>query len=90
MESHVLHITEAELVRDVRAILEQVRTGAEVIIERDSQPVAVLRSATARSTLTERLAASPDGSTATLDPDFAEDVEEIIRNRRPLTPLAWD
>lgn len=29
-------------------------------------------------------------SAPTLDPDFAADVEEVIRNRKPRTPLAWD
>jgi hypothetical protein len=30
------------------------------------------------------------GQTATLDPDFAADVEEIIRNRKAWNPPAWD
>ena len=40
-----LHISEGDLARDVRSILKRVETGAEVIIERDSQPVAVIRPA---------------------------------------------
>jgi hypothetical protein len=36
MEPPVLHITEADLVRDVHAILQRVETGAEIIIERDA------------------------------------------------------
>ncbi len=43
MERLVLHITEADLAKDLRSILQRVQTGAEVIIERDAQPVAVLR-----------------------------------------------
>jgi hypothetical protein len=35
-----LHISEGELVRDVRSILKRVETGGEVIVERDAQPVA--------------------------------------------------
>ena len=39
----VLHITEAELARDVHAVLEKVREGAEVVIEQDHRPVAVIK-----------------------------------------------
>lgn len=38
-----VHVTEAELARDVRAILAKVRQGVEVVIEQDSLPVAVLK-----------------------------------------------
>ena len=38
-----LHITEAEVVKDFAAVLEKVRNGAEVIVERDHQPVAVIK-----------------------------------------------
>jgi hypothetical protein len=30
------------------------------------------------------------GQAPTLDPDFAADVEEIIRNREPWKPPSWD
>ena len=37
-------ITEAELARDVRAVLEKIERGSEVIIEReDHRPVAVMK-----------------------------------------------
>ena len=34
-----LHISEGDLAKDVRSILRQFETGAEVIIERNAQPV---------------------------------------------------
>lgn len=34
-----LHITEAELARNVRAVLEKIQQGAEVIVEVDTRPV---------------------------------------------------
>jgi hypothetical protein len=34
-----VHMTEAELARDLHAVLEQVRQGAEIIVERDATPV---------------------------------------------------
>lgn len=40
-----LHISEGDLARDVRSILQRVEAGGEVIIERDAQPVAVIRPA---------------------------------------------
>jgi hypothetical protein len=30
------------------------------------------------------------GQAPTLDPDFAADVEEIVRNRQPWNPPEWD
>jgi antitoxin (DNA-binding transcriptional repressor) of toxin-antitoxin stability system len=38
----IIHITEAEAVRDFAAVLAHVRAGSEVIIESDLTPVAVL------------------------------------------------
>ena len=92
MESQVLHITEADLVRDVRAILQRVETGAEIIIERDAQPVAVLRSAVPlRRKLSDCIALLSDESSATIDPDFTNDVEAAIAaHREPLELPPWD
>ena len=92
MEPWVLHITEADLVRDVRAILQRVETGAEIIIERDAQAVAVLRSALPhRRKISECIALLSDDSSATIDPDFAGDVEAAIAaHREPLEPRSWE
>ena len=43
-----LHISEAELARDLHAVLEQVRLGGEVVVERDHRPVAVMKPADER------------------------------------------
>jgi antitoxin (DNA-binding transcriptional repressor) of toxin-antitoxin stability system len=83
MDPCVVHISEAELVNDVRSILQRVETGTEVIIERDRQPVAVLRAAVpARRKISECIALLSSDSTATIDPDFAEDVEAAIAAHR--------
>ena len=65
---------------------------AEVIIENDVRPVAVLHPAEpVRRTISECIALLPEDSTATIDPDFAKDVEEAIESHRePLNPPAWD
>ena len=87
-----VHITEADLVREIRAILQRVETGAEFIIERDAQPVAVLRAAVPpRRRISECIALLEEDSSATIDPDFAKDVDVAIAiHREPLEPPAWD
>jgi antitoxin (DNA-binding transcriptional repressor) of toxin-antitoxin stability system len=73
--------------------MARVREGAEVIIENENSPVAILRPARAQvRLLSESLRlAEEHGSTATLDPDFAHDVEAAIESHRePLTPPEWD
>ncbi len=92
VEPDVVHISEADLVRDVRAILQRVQTGAGIIIERDAQPVAVIRSPVPpRRKISECIALLSADSSATIDPDFAEDVEAAIAaHREPLEPPAWD
>ena len=96
MDPRVLHVSESDAVRDMAAILERVQAGVEVVVERDAQPVAVIRpAAPARRTISECIALAKaheeeTGQVPTLDPDFAADVEEIIRNRKPRNPLAWD
>jgi antitoxin (DNA-binding transcriptional repressor) of toxin-antitoxin stability system len=87
-----VHVTEAELARDVRALLEKVRQGMEVVIERDSRPVAVLKSpqVTGRK-ISEIIAAlEANGASAVIDEDFARDVEEGIKaHREPWNPPPW-
>jgi antitoxin (DNA-binding transcriptional repressor) of toxin-antitoxin stability system len=39
----VVHITEAQLARDVRGVLERIEAGAEIIVERNSRPIAVMK-----------------------------------------------
>jgi antitoxin (DNA-binding transcriptional repressor) of toxin-antitoxin stability system len=87
-----LHISEGDLAKDVQSILKRVENGAEVIIERDAHPVAVIRPAEPpRRKISECIALMPPDSTATIDSDFARDVESAIAaHREPLEPPAWD
>jgi antitoxin (DNA-binding transcriptional repressor) of toxin-antitoxin stability system len=79
----VLHISEADLARDVHAVLDRVQSGAEVIIERNAQPVAIMRAAEPRRRkLSEIAAALAEDSTAAVDPDFSKDVQEVINSHR--------
>jgi antitoxin (DNA-binding transcriptional repressor) of toxin-antitoxin stability system len=89
-----VRITEAELARDVRAVMETVEQGGEVIIEKDDhRPVAVIH-ALRRSgrPITEILSeARKRNSAATLDEDFGKDLEDIIASHHePLQTPSWD
>jgi hypothetical protein len=70
----------------------RVETGAEVIIERDAQPVAVIRAPEpVQRKISECIALMPADSTGTIDPDFAKDVEgAIAAHREALESPAWD
>ena len=91
-----IRMTEAEVAGNFAAVVEKVRDGAEVVVERNQHPVAVIRppQPEARS-ISECIALAKDheaqtGDAPLLDPDFAADVEEIIRKRQPWTPPSWD
>lgn len=91
-----VRITEAELARDLHGVLEKVRQGVEVIVEQDHRPVAVIKTPRGPGrTISECIALAKAheeklGYAPTLDPDFAADVEQIIRDRRPWNPPQWD
>ena len=92
----VIHISEADATSDFAALMARVRAGAKVIIENDARPVAVLHPAEAvRRTISECIALAKaheeeTGKAPVLDPDFAEDVEEILSHRKPWNPPAWE
>jgi antitoxin (DNA-binding transcriptional repressor) of toxin-antitoxin stability system len=92
----LVHMTEAEIAGNFHAVLERVREGAEILIEEDHRPVAVLRAAEPpHRTISECIALAEQrererGYAITLDPDFAEAVEEVVRKRHPWNPPSWD
>lgn len=93
MSKPVLHISESEAATtDLAALLARVQAGTEIVIEKDKRPVAILRSAEpVRRTISECIALLPEDSPATVDPDFAKDVEAAIESHREsLAPPAWD
>jgi antitoxin (DNA-binding transcriptional repressor) of toxin-antitoxin stability system len=77
MADHSIHISEAEAASDFARLLARVREGAEVVIQRDKLPVAVIRPAKPHvRLLSESLRLTREhASTATLDPDFARDLK---------------
>ena len=93
MEKRVIHISEAEAASDFPPLLARVRAGAEIVIERDAEAVAVIRPAEPHvRLLSESLRLAKErGSKATLDGDLARDLEEVVKSHRePLNSSAWD
>ena len=97
MAKLVIHVSDAEAASDFASLLARVSAGAEVIIERDSRPVAVVRAAEAPRgrLLSESIAlaeahAKELGTEPTLDAEFAADLREIINSRKPRDLSAWD
>ena len=92
MAKHVIHISDAEAATDFVSLLARVRAGAEIVIEHDTLPVAVLHPAEpVHRTLSECIALLPENSAATIDPDFAKDVKAAIESHRePLNAPPWD
>jgi hypothetical protein len=93
-----VRISEAELARDIHAVLAKVREeGVEVIVEQDHRPVAVIKSPQGPGRMIgecivlakayeEKLGCPP-----TPDADFAVDVQAAIdAHREPLNPPSWD
>lgn len=92
MADHFIHISEAEAASDFAGLLARVRAGAEIVIERGTIAVAVIHApAPPRRSISECIALLPEGSDATIDADFSEDVEAAVdSHREPLEPPAWD
>lgn len=92
-----MRITEADFVRDVRAVLENIAKGNEVIIEReDHRPLAVMkRPQPVGRKLDECIALAKAyeakfGEAPTSDPDFATDVEAWVDTHRDPIRNVWD
>jgi len=88
-----VRITEAELARDVHAVLAKVQQGLEVVIEQDHRPVAILRPPQRSGRLVSEILreARQRNSTVTLDEDFGADMEAIIASQQqPWTPPSWE
>jgi len=93
----VIHVSDAVAASDFASLLDHVSAGAEVIIERNSRPVAVVRSAEQPRGrfLSESIALAEEhakemGYEPMMDPEFAADLEDIINTRKSRDLPAWD
>jgi antitoxin (DNA-binding transcriptional repressor) of toxin-antitoxin stability system len=77
-------------------LMARVRAGEEVVIESGSSPVAVISPPKVEGRLLSESLALAEARTRArgyeleIDPDFAADMGEIIRNRKPRDTSAWD
>ena len=88
-----VYVTEAELIRNVAAVLVQVRQGAEVIIEQNSHAVAILKPHETKGRQISQVIAALEaqGADAVIDEDFAADVQAgIDAQRQPWNPTSWE
>jgi antitoxin (DNA-binding transcriptional repressor) of toxin-antitoxin stability system len=92
-----VRITEAELARDIHAVLAKVQEGVEVIVEQDHRPVAVIKTPRGPGRrISECIALAKAheeelGYAPTPDPDFIKDVQAAIDAQcEPFNPPAWD
>lgn len=88
-------MTEAEVARNFAAALEKVRQGIEVVVDNNHEPVAVIRPpALSGRSIVECIGLAKaheeeTGEAPVLDPDFAADIEEIIRSRKSWSQPSW-
>lgn len=83
---------QTDVVKDFDAVITQVRRGAEIVVEANDQPVAVIRAPERPGRpLDECIAIArarqPGGM---LDEDYLRDLESRIADRKPLDATAWD
>ena len=91
-------MSDAEAARDFASVLERVREGAEIVIEHDARPVAVVKAPEngrgrllSESIALAKAHAKDLGYAPVMDAEFAADLEEIVEShRQPLNPTAWD
>jgi hypothetical protein len=90
-----IQISEAEAASNFAGMLARVRAGAKIVIE-GCEPIVVVRAEPARGRLLFGCIAlakaheEETGKDPVLDPDFAADVEEIVKNRKAWNPPAWE
>ncbi len=98
MVRNLIHISEAEAANDFAGVLARVRAGAEILIE-GRGPVIIARAENAEPVpgrlipeciALAKLHEEDTGKAPPLDPDFAADVEEIVKDRKAWTPPAWE
>ena len=75
--------------------MQRIGHGEEIVVDRNGQTVAIIRPVEPEPrTLSElielaMLREKERGYAVTLDEDYAADVEQIVRARKPLPPRFW-
>lgn len=98
MARQVIHISEKDASKiGVDELLAHARAGDQVVIEDGSRTIAILQPAqirigrpVAESIALAQSRAKALGSEPVFDADFANDLEELIRQRRPRNIQEWE
>jgi hypothetical protein len=91
----VIHISEAEAIRDPASFVSRLLAGEEIVLEAGPRALMVKTVEWKDPSIAATLARIKESSerlgyTPVMDADFASDMEEIIRNRKPANRSAWD
>ena len=89
----IVHMTEAEVVKNIAAVFAKVRQGVEIVVEQDHRTVAFIKPSKPEGRRISEVIADlkARGSNAVIDDDFARDIEEGIKaHRQPWNPASWD
>lgn len=80
-----------EAARNFSELLDRVSRGEQAFIERRNELVAVVAPPSdAPLRISDCLKVQLPGPSAAPDPDFASDLERIIRNHATSEPVPWD
>jgi len=90
-----IHISEADAIANIAGLLSKVREGLEVVIESGGERVTMRSTHPRIRTISEAIVSSDAHAKASsiepcMDEAFANDLEEIIENRKPRSYSAWD
>jgi hypothetical protein len=90
-------IPESEALSNPAAVFARARAGEEIIVESSTSPETEIHlvAQPARRSLKETIARirahdKERGCSTVMDEDFANDLREIIANRKPRDTSAWD
>jgi antitoxin (DNA-binding transcriptional repressor) of toxin-antitoxin stability system len=86
-------MTDAEVTGDFASVLEKIRMGIEVVVDRENRPVAVISQPkrSGRPVAEILRDARERNCTVTLDPDFGRDLEAAIASHQESwDPPSWD
>jgi len=91
VRNQILRLTATEAARDFSGLLDRVEAGEEAVIERHSEPVAIIAPAAhAPRRISECISVPLARPSSPPDPGFAADLEDIIRGNPAVEPPAWD
>ncbi len=91
MKNQIHRLTATEAARDFSALLDRVAAGEEAVIERHSEPVAVIAPPSlAPRRLSECISVALARPSSRPDPGFEADLDEIIRGNPAAEAPAWD